>query len=439
MKKKTILALLPLYVFSSCTSTSATPYTDNECLLKLAKSDDSIEEKDASSLGFKGFVDGLSQFSGDFTYHYYQTFDEKNSNSVVSPLSVYSAFLIASGITAGNTRKEILDTLNAKDDTNLLSYIRTLYNVSQKEKETEKEGEFSLKEMLGNSIWFDKSVSLKDGILDKLSQNLYTSSYGVDFQKENEKSNKAIDEYVEKMTNGIIKPNFDFEDTTQVVLMNTLYLKTLWNEFGKDLELSKNTFTFTERDSSKNDTKLLVFPETTGRAFKGKDYSSYRVVTDGGMSLRFILPDRGKDVCDAMNGETIYEVIKATYDGIDDKEGKEYLTTCYFPQFTAESNHDISTVMTDMGIHDFFGKNCDHSPLTDAKLSFDKVKHIAKLEVGKKGIEGAAVTVVEGDSCSAPSEYEKIHEDFIVDRAFGYVLTDRYGIPLFSGVTNTIR
>lgn len=438
MKKKYILALLPLYVLSSCTSASATPYTDNECLLKLAKSEESIEEKDASSQGFKGFVDGLDQFAGDFTHEYYQTYDEKDDNSVVSPLSVYSAFLIASGITCGNTRKEILDTLNAKDDANLPSYIRTLYHVSQKEKETEKEGEFSLKETLRNSIWFDKSVPLKDQILDTLSENLYTSSYGVDFQKENEKSNKTINEYVEKMTNGLIKPNFNFEDTTQVVLMNTLYLKTLWNEIGEDLELSKETFTFTERDSSKNETKLLVFPETTGRAFKGKDYSSYKVVTDGGMSLRFILPDSGKDIHDVMNGDTINEVIKATYDGIDDKEGKEYLTTCYFPQFTAESNHDISSIMADMGIHDFFGKNCDNSPLSDAKISFDKVKHIAKLEVSKKGIEGAAVTVVVGDGGSKPSQYEKIHEKFVVDRAFGYVLTDRYGIPLFTGITNTL-
>ena len=35
--------------------------------------------------------------------------------------------------------------------------------------------------------------------------------------------------------------------------------------------------------------------------------------------------------------------------------------------------------------------------------------------------------------------YEKVYHDYIVDRAFGFVITDSYGAVIFSGVVNSVN
>ena len=52
-----------------------------------------------------------------------------------------------------------------------------------------------------------------------------------------------------------------------------------------------------------------------------------------------------------------------------------------------------------------------------------------------KCIEGAAVTIVAVDTESVEM-YE--YHDFVIDRAFGYLVTDKYDNILFSGVVNRI-
>lgn len=57
------------------------------------------------------------------------------------------------------------------------------------------------------------------------------------------------------------------------------------------------------------------------------------------------------------------------------------------------------------------------------------------LAVDKKGIEGAAGTIMPGGN-GAPQPTEKY--DFVIDRAFGFIITDSRDITLFSGVVNKI-
>ena len=39
---------------------------------------------------------------------------------------------------------------------------------------------------------------------------------------------------------------------------------------------------------------------------------------------------------------------------------------------------------------------------------------------------------------AGPGEYKEVYHDYIVDRAFGFVIIDSYGAVLFSGVINSI-
>ncbi|MBQ5574904.1 MAG: hypothetical protein IIT37_02525, partial [Bacteroidales bacterium] len=71
-----------------------------------------------------------------------------------------------------------------------------------------------------------------------------------------------------------------------------------------------------------------------------------------------------------------------------------------------------------------------------------KIRHITKLDVMRKGIEGAAVTVEYMDKMDAgPGHEEKVWEDvyydFPVDRNFAYILS-KDGVPIFTGVVKSI-
>ena len=94
-----------------------------------------------------------------------------------------------------------------------------------------------------------------------------------------------------------------------------------------------------------------------------------------------------------------------------------------------------------MGINDLFSVDeCNYSTLTDDSAYCSSVTHVAKLNVDKTGIEGAAVTIMEDDGTAEPpeKEYEDIYLDFIIDRAFGFILSDRYDNTLFSGVVKKV-
>ena len=80
------------------------------------------------------------------------------------------------------------------------------------------------------------------------------------------------------------------------------------------------------------------------------------------------------------------------------------------------------------------------SNVTDEQIACDGVIHKCSIEVTEKGIEGAAVTVMATyGSEHVFDKYEKVYHDYIVDRAFGFVLTDSYGAVLFSGVVNSVN
>jgi serpin B len=118
-----------------------------------------------------------------------------------------------------------------------------------------------------------------------------------------------------------------------------------------------------------------------------------------------------------------------------------HYTRAIFPEYKADYDDDISDILkNDLGIRTIFDENrSDFSGITDTPAYCSKVIHKCSLDVNRKGIEGAAVTIVALDGTSGPlEEYEKVYHDFVVNRAFGFVITDSYGAVLFSGVVNGI-
>ena len=124
-----------------------------------------------------------------------------------------------------------------------------------------------------------------------------------------------------------------------------------------------------------------------------------------------------------------------SYNEYDHDNMLEYHTRCYFPEFKASYNKDIKqTLINDFGIKTLFTDMCNFSNITNESVYCAGVIHQTELKVDKTGIEGAAATIMPMCGAAGPSGYTLVYEDFIVDRAFGYIICNSNGIQLFSGV-----
>ena len=363
---------------------------------------------------------------------------EENKNLALSPLSIEMCLGLAIRSGSGKTREELLNIFGI-DYENFNKYYSLFYNELSFEKKN------SFQQLLAqlfmtNSIWIDNDVALLDSGLDALRDDYYCYSYEVDFDKNNKNTNDAISEFISEKTKGLIKPNLNLPNEVSFVLMNTLYLKDIWNEEGNDLTYAPATYKFKNLDGSYSSKNLLSGQYVLGRTLENDSYSAFKTFTESGFGLYFIKPNQDVDILDVFNSENIeYVVDENNYIVLDNGKFERYHTNCIFPEFIGECDTDLKKMFKeDFNVQTLFDTSCDFSNLARDSVYCEEFKQIAKLEVNKKGIEGAAVTYMAMCGASGPDErYTDVYETFVVDKEFGYVLTYNDAI-LFSGITTNI-
>lgn len=385
---------------------------------------------------FVAFTQKEETFAAKLAACTYENYDG-GENFTVSPISVYTALSLAAECAAGDTRDEILSALSVTH-TELKKNISTLYRSLANDV---RDG-LTILDMT-NSIWVDESTQVNKSCIDALSNDYYCYSYSANFKKDNAAANGAVRRFVKDRTRGLIDKEYGLSDETAFAIINTLYLKDLWNLTGNDLPFTDEEYGFNNADGSVTQTKLLTGYYNGGKVYETDEYSAFYTKTLGSYKLKFILPNDGYTVDDIFTAENI-----ATVNGLTDygdsapESGTYYATRCFFPEFKCGYDGDLAGILKEkFGIERLF-KNpanesdaCDFSTLTSSPAYCTAVYHTTELAVDKKGIEGAAGTIMPGGD-GAPQPTEKY--DFVIDRAFGFIITDSRDITLFSGVVNKI-
>ena len=238
--------------------------------------------------------------------------------------------------------------------------------------------------------------------------------------------------FVKDKTNGLIDKSFDFVERTCFALVNTLYFKDNWLGSGDELSLTQTQYDFETSDGQIIRDYLMQGAYQGGVAQHGENFATFYTSTDGGNRLYFIVPDEGHTLREVFGGDGISFVT-----GISDwgmaGEGVLNYTRCIFPAFSADYDGDVKDVLKDgFGVEDIFNEDiCSlTSLLPDGVNDYgypvycSKVQHVAKLVVDRRGVEGAAVTVIPGEGAESADPAVRRLYDFVVDRSFGYVLTD---------------
>lgn len=393
-----------------------------------------VEFKAGESDNLSAFRSKADAFASSFAAETYAAGD-KTENFTVSPVSVYSALALAAECAAGETRAEILSAMGVTYE-QLKANYPALYgslNVTN-----EYDGEVVSTLALGNSVWLDERLEYKQSCVDALSEFYQTYTYSADFHNDNAAANLAVRAFVRKQTRGLIDKDFQLSEDTLFALINTLYLKTVWNTNGTDLPFTDRNYDFKNADDSTTSVNLLQGDYALGRVYESETFTSFYASASGGYKIKFILPKDGETLSDVFTAENIAEANSiVSYGGYDGEI--EYKTRCLFPEYKCRYDNDVKELLKEkFGINLLFDRfNCDYSTMTDTPAVCTKVQHVTDLTVDKTGIEGAAVTVMANEATSVPP-HEIIYEDFVLDRAFGFLITDRNDVALFSGAVNRL-
>ena len=426
-----------LFILGATTLLAACNFVSSTNAVKLLR-----DPKDANAPGqvsyaytdYRDFREKLQTFANKISESFVKREYKEGKNITVSPISVEMCLGLAIRSTDSNTRKQILDAIGVDYET-----FNKFYAIYFRDLSRSGDGcEISLT----NSIWIDNDIVLKDDGLDALRDDYYCYSYEVDFDKAPRETAREVKKFVNEKTKGLIDPDFEFDESTIFMLMNTLYLKDIWNEEGLDLSYADKSYTFTNSDDSVSKKQLLKGYYNDGRTLQTEDYSSFYTSTQHGLSLHFVKPNDGKRAKDVFTKEAMeYVLDRGNYVLQDDEKLERYHTNCVFPEYAADSDFDlIPMLLEDFKITDLFDPiRADFGPLTDDDAYVEEARHMAKLEVDKSGIKGAAVTymAVCGSAGPGPKEYKDIYETFEVDKEFGFILTYGNAI-LFSGIVTNI-
>lgn len=385
---------------------------------------------------------GAEQFASNFSAMAYAQYGD-GSNFAVSPISVYMALSVAAECAEGETRSQILSALNVSYDV-LKSDFGNLYRSLIAEYKTNA-GSISGRLNLTNSIWLNSGMgdlNVNDECIKSLSDNFYCYSRSADFTNDNFNANLAVNNFIKDKTFKLIDRDYIFDEETTFVLVNTLYLKDLWNSDGANLPFTDRQYDFTDSNGNVKSVKLLSGHYAVGRVHEEEQFTHFFATTLHGFKIKFILPKADYSVDEVFTPENVAKVNAVSdYNSLDTENLIRYNTRCLFPEFNATFDKDVAPLLQEnFGIRDMFsGRDGDFTALANLKPHFcTAVYHTANLTVDKKGIEGAAVTVIPGAGAPGPGEYTDVYNDFVLDRPFGFIITDEYNVTLFSGVVNVV-
>jgi len=376
------------------------------------------------------FVNDLATFSGDFIDKSMSAFDNKEDNSCISPVSLFGAMGMVASATTGDAQDEILSMLGMSLEEVEAAAGPLVENLSY---EAPKDAPKGL-------CTFDNAMFLQDGHrfnqegLNHIADKHYASSYILNFLHMNAEANRAMTEYIDRKTHGLIKPELGLDVFTVLVFMNTLYLKTVWSGF--DMGETDNKDVFTQRDGSTERIKYLKTPYLSGRQNQHDTFSSFGIPLTANCSLRLMVPGEGHTLNDikAVDWTAVAHETYAANIG-----NAIYNTRAFFPAFTIEGDFDLLGLLkSGYGINTLF-TDPDFSPISEDPLYVTGVRQLTKLITDKEGVEGAAVTVVECGATAVEPLKQNVYEEFYANKAFAYeVVNEKTDAILFAGFVNSL-
>jgi serine protease inhibitor len=281
--------------------------------------------------------------------------------------------------------------------------------------------------LLANSIWLDKSLSVKQEAMQIL-QDTYKSSV---FQGDMRSANmaKQLQKWLNEQTDNLLESSVDnvaFNEDTLMALASTILFRAKWDSEFKESDTAKGTF-HTPSGSVETD---FMYNSGSHNYYWGDKFAAVNkdLIEAGGMW--FLLPDEDVNVNELLDDPQINALLqnRMTY------ENQKYVIVNFkVPKFDVMSDIHLEETLQELGIKTAFTDAADFSPISkNANLYVSDINHAARVMIDEQGVTGAAYTLTLDGMGVPPDEIV----DFILDRPFLFVVQGHDGVPLFVGVVN---
>lgn len=279
--------------------------------------------------------------------------------------------------------------------------------------------------------WDDKKIASKEkisnlliGKIDEFSEqdiNSFISDYYVSLINYDDNMHSNIKKWSSEKTNGLINDIDLSLDNSEISLMSSLYMDTL---YGMQLSEEKGTF--------KNIQCSVM---------SGESYTDYHILTDDYESVSFKLSgvtNRGSfkiHFLKMLNENSIKDLMKKySYEELftDNKQKNTEKYSIKFPKNTVESKVDLQQLAAKQNIpfSQFeFGNTDTEMP----KYSIMNYVQNNKIMFDDYGVRCATTSA----SYSIPTEMANF--EFVLDDNFAYTIEDPNGYIVYYGLTTSIK
>ena len=345
-------------------------------------------------------------------------------NRVCSPLNIYMALAMLSGLTAGNSQGQILKLLDAKTPEALAEQANRVWNALYTD-----DGVSST--LLGSSLWLNEKIRFNADTLKKVAANFYASSYAGEMGSP--EFDASLQAWLNEQTRGLLTEQaggVKMSAETILALATTIYFKAKWDDEFSEYSTRPETF-----HAVGGDRKAPFMHQTFRDAcYTGDGFTAvYKELRDSGMWL--ILPDKGKSPADLLNNGAAMDFLSAPGQYAKRAEAEIVLS---LPKFDVTSDLDLIAGLQALGVTDIFKMSvADFSPMTTNRddITIGQAKHAARVKIDEEGCEAAAFTVMMAVGSAMPEPLPQVQ--FTLDRPFLFAVTASGGVPLFVGAVQT--
>lgn len=365
----------------------------------------------------------VNGFTGRLIRNFFM--EGNDENRIVNPMNVYFALAILTETTDGNSRKELLNALGAKNIDSLRKNALALWDYNYRN-----DGEVT--SLLGSSIWLSDRYGYNTDTLRTLADYYYTESYSGEMGSDS--LNESLHKWINLRTGDFLKDQvgaLKLSKDMVTAIVTTAYFKDAWVDIFNKNANTEEIFKGTKGD------KETTFMHNSGRnvIYSGKDYTALALKMNRGYDMLFIKPEEGKTVYDLIKKDNVLKFILSDSEA---EKRKVYTVDYSIPKFDVESTVELMDILTAMGVNDVFTGEADFTGLTTDtdKLEISDILHGARVKVDEEGAEAAAYTVITLGETALPMDD---FMEFVLDRPFIYVIRNDMGAPLFVGVINNIE
>ena len=353
---------------------------------------------------------------------------QDNENALWSPVNAYIGLSVLAEITDGDSRREILDLFGAEDIEALRNQVSAVWESVYEDNGNEISA-------LANSLWLEEGLNYNQDTMNNLAYHYYASVYQCDLG--NDKSNKAIGNWLNKNTGGMLKDSTDkieLSPDTVLALYSTLFFQAKWSD---EFDSKNNTDGIFH--GTGGDTRATYMNKKLYQMYYywHDDFSAVSLSLKNGSTMWFILPDEGKTTSDILIGGAYGEMISSG-NGENAWQNKKYMkVNLSVPKYDVSSSLNLKDGLNKIGVTKVFDtKTSDFTAITsDTPVFVSAVNQSARVEIDEKGVKAAAY--IEIPMAGSPMPPEEII-DFVLDRPFVFVIS-KGDLPLFTGVVNNIN